>query len=138
MHFHAYLTFNGDCEEAFRYYAKHLGGEISALMKFSEGPPDMPVDDADRDLIMHASLNIGNAMIMASDAPGGRYRKPQGVSVSIAIDDPKEAERIFAALADGGDIEMPIGETFWAERFGMVTDRWGTPWMINCAGSKAP
>ncbi|MFQ5564619.1 MAG: VOC family protein [Parvularculaceae bacterium] len=132
MQLNAYLSFNGNCEEAFRYYEKHLGGKIEGMFPF-EGSPmegDMPPDWKKK--IMHASLRIGDEVLMGADPPPAHYSKPQGVSVSISVKDPAEAERIFAALADGGEVAMPIAETFWAQRFGMVTDRFGAPWMVNC------
>jgi PhnB protein len=86
----------------------------------------------EKDLVVHARFAAGDNLIMGSDASGGRYNKPQGYAVNIGVDTPEEAERIFAALSDGGNIGMPIQETFWARRFGMVTDRFGTHWMVNC------
>jgi len=128
----AYLNFNGNCEEAFRYYEKHLGGKIIAMMRYEDGPKDMPVSPDSKKKIMHARLTVGDAVLMASDAPPPRFDKPQGFAVSIMIDEPAEADRVFSALGDGGTVTMPIGETFWAKRFGMLVDRFGTPWMVNC------
>jgi PhnB protein len=82
--------------------------------------------------ILHAKMNIGDAVLMASDAPPGRFNQPQGFSVSLQIEDPAEAERKFQALAEGGVVTMPIGQTFWAKRFGMCVDQFGIPWMVNC------
>ena len=82
--------------------------------------------------IIHARMTVGNNVIMASDAPPGHYNKPQGFSVNISVSDPKEAERVFHALAENGVAHMPIAETFWALRFGMCVDQFGTPWMVNC------
>jgi PhnB protein len=84
------------------------------------------------DKIMHASLIVGDTVLMGSDAPPQFFEKPQGFSVSLVFDDAVEAEQIFNALAENGTVQMPIQETFWAARFGMVVDRFGTPWMINC------
>lgn len=134
----AYLGFDGNCEEAFRYYEKHLRGEIRAMLHFSDGPPDAEGCGPDlpaewKNKIMHACMTVGDSTLMASDAPPPHYQKPQGTSVNISVGDPEEAERIFAALADGGEAMMPIAETFWAKRFGMCRDRFGTLWMINCS-----
>jgi PhnB protein len=82
--------------------------------------------------IIHARMTVGDQVLMASDAPPNDYSKPKGFSINIGVKDPTDAERIFHALADGGTVQMPIAETFWAIRFGMLTDRFGTPWMVNC------
>ena len=85
---------------------------------------------------MHIALKAGNSVLMGSDAPPDRFKAPQGFSVNIAVDEPADAERIFAALSDGAKIGMPIQQTFWAARFGMLVDRYGVPWMINCEAKK--
>jgi PhnB protein len=84
------------------------------------------------DKVMHAALKIGDTLVMASDCPPGRYDKPQGFSVAVNFDQPEKAEHVFAQLAENGQINMPMSETFWAHRFGMLVDRFGTPWMIGC------
>jgi PhnB protein len=131
-----YLTFDGQCEAAFKFYEKVLGGKIVAMMTYGDMPADAcggsPMPDAVRKLIAHARLTVGDVTLMGGDAPQGRYQKPQGTMVNIAVTDPAQAERAFHALAEGGSVVMPIQETFWAKRFGMLTDRFGTPWMINC------
>ncbi|HUK60340.1 MAG TPA: VOC family protein [Stellaceae bacterium] len=127
-----YLGFDGQCEEAFKRYEKVLGGKILAMMRYSEAPPGSGVpqnpDTANR--IMHARLKVGDRTLMGGDGPQGR--QPQGFCVAITLDEPGEADRIFKALAEGGTVSMPIGETFWAHRFGMLTDKFGIPWMVNC------
>jgi PhnB protein len=132
----AYLSFDGNCEEAFRYYEKQLDGKIEAMIPFADAPAgdkNSPgVAPEWKKKIMHASLRVGDAVLMGGDPPPPYYQKPQGVSVSISVDEAGEAERIFNALADGGDVRMPFAETFWAHRFGMCVDRFGTPWMVNC------
>ena len=85
-----------------------------------------------RNKILHARLTVGDQVMMGSDAPPGRYEEPKGFSVSVQIKDPAEAERIFQALAENGKVQMPIQQTFWAARFGMLMDQFGIPWMINC------
>jgi PhnB protein len=126
---HAYLNFPGNCAEAFGVYEKILGGKIIAMMK-AEDPAMGGADFVG--MIMHARMKVGDSLIMGSDAPPSRYKAPQGFSVSVIVDTPAEADRIYAALAQGGGQTMPIGETFWALRFGMCVDRFGISWMVNC------
>jgi PhnB protein len=133
MQIHPYLFFNGDCEAAFRWYAEVLGGTIEAMVPHTGTPAEEHVPPEWRAKIMHASLTVGDQRLMASDVPPDQRQTPQGFSVSLHIDDVAEAERVFAALVDGGTVTMPMEETFWALRFGMCTDRHGTPWMINCS-----
>ena len=132
MRVHAYLSFSGQCEAAFKFYEKHLGGKIQAMIthEIPEVAEHVPADW--RKKIMHASLTVGEDVLMGSDAPPDRFQKPQGFSVSLHFKDTAEAERVFNALADNGVVQMPIQETFWAARFGMLVDRFGIPWMVNC------
>ncbi len=132
MQINSYLIFDGNCEEAFKFYEKHLGGKIEALLTHKGTPAACQVPPEWAKKILHARMAIGNAVLMASDAPPGRYSKPDGFSVNIGVNNVREAERIFNALAENGTVHMPLGETFWAERFGMLTDRFGIPWMLNC------
>lgn len=132
MQFVTYLTFAGKCEEAMKSYQSVLGGDIPAMVRYGESPDQSQVDPKTKDLIMHARLIVGDAVLMASDAPPQYQQKPQGFSVAIQVDDPKEADRIFAALGAGGTVNMPMQETFWAKKFGMLIDRYGIPWMVNC------
>ena len=132
MRINPYLTFGGNCEEAIKAYAEIFGGKIVAMMPFGESPAAANTPAEWRNKILHARLDFGDNALMASDAPPGRFQKMQGVWVSLTIDDPDEAERVFEALAEGGTIALPLGETFFATKFGMLTDRFGTPWMINC------
>ena len=135
MELNPYLNFSGNCEEAFDFYAKTLGGKILFKMTHGESPEGHKFPEY-RDKIMHATLQIGNQRIMGSDAPPQYYTKPQGLYVSINVPDVEESERIYNALAENASVQMPLGKTFWAERFGMLTDRFGVPWMINCEGAK--
>ena len=139
MQLNPYLLFNGDCEAAFKLYEKVLGGKIEALIPNEGAPGTEQLPTEWKSKIMHGRMTINGQVLMASDAPPGRYSKPGGFSVNISVTDPKEADRIFSALSEGGTIHMPIAETFWAVRFGMFTDRFGTPWMVNCekVGEKA-
>jgi PhnB protein len=124
--------FSGQCEEAFRFYEKCLGGKIGFRITYGESPMADKTAADWRKKIMHTRLVVGDQVLMGSDAPPDRFDQPQGFSMSIGVDDPDEAERIFKALAEKGNVKMPIQETFWARRFGMLVDRFGTPWMINC------
>jgi PhnB protein len=103
------------------------------MMPFEGSPAASTVPAESRKQILHATLRIGDQVLMASDAAGGDYNPPQGFSVSLNLQDPNEAERIFKALSTSGKVTLPIGPTFWADRFGMVVDQFGIPWMINCA-----
>ena len=132
MQLYAYLTFDGDCEEAMRHYADVLRGQIVAMQPHEGTPAADYVPPDWRNKILHARLHIGDAVLMASDSPSGMQEKMQGISVALVIEDPDEAERIFNAFAEDGVVTMPVTETFWAKKFGMLTDRFGTPWMINC------
>jgi len=132
-----YLFFDGDCEEAFSRYAQVLGGEIEAMLPHAGTPAETHVPSEWRSKIIHACLRVGDQRLMASDDPPAQRKVPQGMSVSLHIDDVAEAERVFAALSEGGKVTMPLEETFWARRFGMFTDRYGTPWMINCSRDPA-
>lgn len=146
MQFTPYLNFDGDCAEAFAFYARLFGGIVVHQATFGEMPPsaDMPpLPEAARSRVMHAHLKIGEQSLMASDTlpamPGqpddtcGGYRKPQGMWVSIQVADAAEGRRVFDALVQGGEVTMPFEPTFWSPGFGMVTDRFGTPWMVNVA-----
>ena len=132
MKLNPYLTFAGTCEEAFKAYEKIFGGEIMAMLSFGDMPVDAKVPAEWRKKIAHARLVLDGTLLMGSDA-SPEYRKPmQGFSVTLNIKAPAEAERVFKALAECGTTTMPLTETFWANKFGTVTDRFGTPWMINC------
>ncbi len=136
-----YLFFRGNCLEAMTHYAEVLGGEIVGVFRNADAPDAesrMPGGD---DMVMNMSIRLGSATVMASDAPESMWSTPQGFRVSIAPSSREEFDRIHAALApDAGSVgsdEMAPGETFWAERFAMFTDRFGTPWMLNFEGNRA-
>jgi PhnB protein len=131
MKLQPYLHFNGDCREAFTFYREILGGDTATMMTYGEGPPELAGPEW-RDKILHATLLIGEQELLGSDAAPGRYQPPAGFDVTIAGVDVEEGKRIFAALAEGGAVTMPIQETFWTKGFGMLTDRFGIRWMINC------
>jgi PhnB protein len=133
MQINPYLLFTGQCEEAFKFYEKLLGGKIESMMPHEGSPAEGGVPPEWKKKILHARMVVGDQVIMASDAPPDHQAKPQGFSVSISVDSPAEADRIYNGLAEGAvAVTMPIQETFWAKRFGMLTDRFGIPWMINC------
>lgn len=132
MQVNTYLTFNGNCKEAFEFYAKCLNGKIEAMMPHSGTPAEQHVPAEWRDKIIHARMTIGNEVLMASDAPPDHYDRPQGFSVNLGVKDEQEAKRIYDELSAGGKVTMPLAPTFWARQFAMLVDRFGTPWMINC------
>jgi PhnB protein len=127
-----YLFYSGNCEAAFKYYEKVLGGKIEFMMRANEGPADMKPEPGFENKIMHARMSIGGQLLMGSDAPPAHFHKPQGFSVSLTVHDLAEAERKYKALAEGGAETMPFSKTFFAKGFGMCTDQFGTPWMVNC------
>ena len=128
-----YLFFNGNCEEAVEFYRKALGAEVQMMMRFKESPePPQPgmVPPGFENKIMHTSFRIGETTLMASDGCAAEKANFQGFSLSLSVANEAEADRVFAALADGGKITMPLSKTFWSPRFGMVTDRFGISWMV--------
>jgi PhnB protein len=126
------LNFDGQCKEAFTFYQQVLGGSIATMETHGESPMREHTPLEWRDRILHARLVVGDQELMGSDSPPNQHLKPQGFSVSLNFDDPAEAQRVFVALADGGAVQMPLQETFWASQFGMLVDRFGIPWMVNC------
>ena len=132
MRVNPYLHFNGQCAEAFEFYAQSLGGKVGPMFTYAGTPGEEFVPAEWREKLMHGTLFLGDDTVMGCDAPPGRYEKPSGFSVTLHIKDPAEAERVFQALVENGTVEMPFGETFWRLRFGMLVDRFGIPWMINC------
>jgi PhnB protein len=127
MSFHPYLNFGGNCREAFTRYQEIFGGELN-LMSMSDGP-GMEVAPQRADLVMHAALVVEGNLLMASDDPD--FVGVQGMAVNVSVDDPAEARRVFDALAEGGEVSMPIASTFWSPAFGMCTDRFGILWMVS-------
>jgi PhnB protein len=132
MQLNPYLNFDGKCEAAFKFYEKVLGGKIQAMMTFEGTPMGERVSPEWRKKIIHARLTVGDEVLMGSDCPPDHFQPMKGFSVTLGIDSPAEAERVFHALAEKGTVQMPIQETFWARRFGSLVDQFGTPWMINC------
>jgi len=131
-----YLTFNGNCEEAFYFYKSVFGGEFTHIGKFKDMPenPKFPVAESDKEKIMHVSLPIGNTVLMGSDTGGEwstGFTQGNNFSVSINTDNKDEADRLFNKLSEGGKITMPMNKTFWGSYFGMFTDQFGIQWMVS-------
>jgi PhnB protein len=126
----SYLNFGGNCAEAFKFYEQHLGGKINMLMTFDQmpGPPQASPDQAKK--VLHASISIAGTTIMASDVPADRFQPIRSVYLCLSVDSDADAERIYKLLTDGGEIFMPMQETFFATRYGQLRDRFGTSWMI--------
>jgi PhnB protein len=131
MRFNTHLSFNGQCEEAFHLYKQCLGGEITLMLTYGNSPTASSFPGLE-DKIFHATLKLGNQVLTGADIPPASYEKPQGFAIQLNLDNPNEAEQIFNTLAEGGTTQFPLQQTFWAERYGMATDRFGIPWEINC------
>lgn len=134
MHLNPYLYFNGQCEAAFRFYEECLGGKIALMMTYEGSPMADQAPPGWGKKILHGTLNVGDIVLQGADSP--QQKEPGGFSLSLTMDKPVDADRIFHTLAETGKVQLPIQETFWALRFGMVVDRFGVPWMINCEKSQ--
>ncbi|HZB93525.1 MAG TPA: VOC family protein [Stellaceae bacterium] len=132
MRLNPYLQFDGRCKAAFTFYEAVFGGKIVSLLTFGETPMGAQCTPEGRDKIAHARLMIGDQVLMGSDPPAEHYEAPKGYFVTVNVEQPAEAERIFHALAEQGRVTMPLQKTFWAVAFGMLVDRFGISWMINC------
>jgi PhnB protein len=133
MKINPYLIFNGDCKAAFTFYAESLNGNIEAMLTFGETPAREHVPADLHNLIIHTRLTVGDQAIMGSDTTPDRPTDDMsGCSISLNVDSIAEAERVFSALSEDGTAQMPLEQTFWAARFGMLVDRFGVSWMINC------
>ena len=136
MRVEPYLFFNGRCEEAVEFYKKALGAKVAMLMRFKDSPePHAPgmLPPGSENKVMHVSFRVGDTTVMASDGFCKGQTDFQGLSLSLTVSNEAEADRAFAALADGGQVQMPLNKTFWSPRFGMVTDRFGLGWMVTVA-----
>ena len=136
MSFNPYLFFSGDCAEAFQHYQAVFGGELN-VMKQSDVPEDSRMPGASADSVMHASIKLGDSFLMGSDDPTGTGGPMAGLAVAYTSADEAEGKRVFDGLADGGEVTAPFGPTFWSKGFGMCTDRFGVPWMVDTAGEPA-
>ena len=132
MQLNPYLIFNGNCEEALKFYEQTLEGKIEALFHFEGTPAAESAPPEWRHKVLHATLVVDDQRLMASDAPPGHYEQPKGISVSISLKDRARGEKIFNALAENGTVQMPFAATFWSSGFGMCIDRFGIPWLVNC------
>ena len=130
MHLHTYLNFGGNCEEAFRFYERHLGGKVTLLMRHGEapGPGQTPPEWGDK--VLHARMTLADAELSGADIPTDRFQPMRSAYLTLTLETAQEAERVHALLAEGGEIFMPQQETFFAERFSMLRDRFGTSWMV--------
>ena len=126
-----YLNFNGNCKAAFTYYEQHLGGKVTALMTHADAPTGQQMPPEWGSAVLFARITIGESDIMASDVPPERQLPMRSMYLSLSVADAAEAERTFSALKEGGEILMPLKETFWAYSFGSVRDQFGVLWMIN-------
>jgi len=132
MHVTPYVTFSGRCEEAFRLYERVTGGKIVAMITHGETPAASLVSPEWQKKIIHARLQIGQEFLMGCDAPPDRQKPSQGYSVTLSVETPADAERIYHDLSDGGMVHMPLDKTFFARKFGMFADKFGIPWMVIC------
>jgi PhnB protein len=135
MQMNAYLSFRGECEAAFKFYEECLDGKLGEIFRYAGTPlaDQVPADWQNK--VMHSSVAIGETVLMGGDVAPDRYKKPQGFSLSLHIKTTTQTERIFQLLATDGTVVVPLEKTFWAARFGMVVDRFGIPWLLNCQGS---
>lgn len=132
MQLYPHLIFDGQCEAAFKFYEACLHGRTVLMMTYENTPMDLQTPPAWQKKISHATFAVAEFMFSGSDAQPGQYQKPQGFALQFNLSDPVEAERIFKALAQNGAVQMPMQETFWALRFGVLVDQFGIPWLINC------
>jgi len=130
MKLRTYLNYGGNCAEAFRFYEKHLGGKIGMIMTHGQSPDQTNVSPEWKDAVLHATITIGDTLLMASDVPPDRFQPMRSAYLSLAVDSDAQAEQIYGLLSEGGEIFMPMNETFFASRFAMLRDKFGTSWMI--------
>jgi PhnB protein len=132
MRINPFLSFDGQCDAAIKFYEEALGARVLFKMTWGGSPMATDVPAEARELIMHSTLAVGDGRIMCADALPGRYERPAGMSVSLHVTDAGEGERIFRALSENGEVMLPYGRTFWSRGFGMCVDRFGIPWIVNC------
>jgi PhnB protein len=135
MEMTAYLSFKGNCEAAFKFYEQCLGARPGSIFRYGGSPMAGQVPPDWSDKVMHGSVTVGGQVIMAADVVPDQYEEPKGFSLSLQMKSVDDAERIFRELASEGRVVMQLEKTFWADRFGMVVDRFGIPWLINCEGA---
>lgn len=133
MKLNPYLMFDGDCRQAFTFYEQVLGGRIVEIMDYAQAPAEAGIPERDHQRVMHVTLELDGSLLMGSDHAGEyTYEGIRGASVTLGLDDPQRAREIFARLSENGNVQMPIEQTFWARAFGVVVDRFGVSWMVNC------
>ena len=139
MKVQAYISFGGRCEEALEFYKKSIGAEVTGLLRWKDNPDkDMKVSPGREEKIMNASFRMGDTELMADDGMGGETTAEfKGITLAIEVASDAEAKRVFTALGEGGKVTMPLEKTFWTSSFGMLTDKFGVPWMVNVAAAKA-
>lgn len=130
MQLHTYLNYGGNCEEAFKFYEKHLGGTITMLMRHSEAPDPRNMPAGWEKAVLHARMDLGGTELLGADIPPDRFQPMRSAYLSLTLDSDREADRVFALLSDGGQIFMPMQDTFFASRFAMLRDKFGTSWML--------
>ena len=132
MQVNPHLCFGGDCEAAFRFYAECMGGRFATRVRWGNSPLAEQVSLEWRSKLLHATLDFGTHILTGADLPPDQYESPRGISVLLSLDNAAEAHRIFEALAESGTVHMPVQETFWSPAFGVLVDRFGIPWEIQC------
>lgn len=136
MKVQAYLTFDGRCEEALEFYKKSVGAEVTSLLRWKDSPDaEMQPPPGYAEKVMHASFRIGETELMADDGMEGKKAEFKGMTLALSAANDADAKRLFEALADGGSVQMPLAKTFWSSAFGMLTDRFGVPWMVMTAST---
>ena len=133
MELSSYLYFAGNCEEAFRFYAKVTGGTIGPMMRYREAPQEAWMEPAMGEQVLHMTMTLNGHDLMGADMPAARFTSPGGFAMTLAVAGMEEGRRVFGALAEGGQVQMALAPTFWSPGFGMCRDRFGVPWMVNVA-----
>ncbi len=132
MKIQAYVTFGGRCEEALEFYKKSVGAEVTSVLRWKDSPDkEMQPPPGYENKVMNASFRIGETELMADDGMGPQEPEYKGMTLAIIVPTDAEAQRAFTALSEGGNVQMPLGKTFWTSSFGMLTDKFGVPWMVN-------
>ena len=138
MKVQAYISFGGRCEEALTFYKKSVGAEVTSLLRWKDSPDaTMKPPPGYEEKVMNAAFRIGETQLMADDGMGAKEAEFKGMTLAIVVADDAEAKRVFTALAEGGSVQMPLGKTFWASSFGILTDKFGVPWMVNVVAPEA-
>lgn len=132
MQLNPYLSFNGQCEAALKFYEQVLGGKVTFTQTWGDSPMCDQMPPETHKLIMHATMSLGDSQLMCADSPPEHYEQPKGIHIALHYKDAAEGEGIFNKLLEGGKVEMPFQKTFWSPGFGMCVDQFGIPWMVNC------